>query len=130
MRMGLNRDARECMCTRPATENGDRDRVVVEKRREAKGVVESVRGRRSPAFRINTPTAVASLGVRRVARLFLCLSYSFLPPLIFHFFFLLFFFFFFRAYVSKILQVRFLPSALYIAIFLGSLHSIFSSINC
>lgn len=41
-------------------------------------VKESVRGSRSPAFRINTPTAVASLGIRWVARLFsLFLSLSF-----------------------------------------------------
>lgn len=63
-------------------------------------VKESVRGSRSPAFRINTPTAVASLGIRWVARLFslflslsfylsssLCLSISFsfsshFPPLL------------------------------------------------
>ena len=47
-------------------------------------VKESVRGSRSPAFRINTPTAVASLGIRWVARLFsLFLSLSFHPPSVF-----------------------------------------------
>ena len=54
-------------------------------------VKESVRGSRSPAFRINTPTAVASLGIRWVARLFslfLSLSpspFAFHPPSVFPF---------------------------------------------